>query len=105
MQKKIIAMMLAVALMVSTGMVVNTKDVKAKNVGNVVREAEALPQVTTIGSEETTTSGNAEETTTENPTPEAPTTAPVDYEIINGVYKVKDNVLIEYLGNSFYPKN
>ena len=53
---KRIAMALTVTLMVPTGMVINTKDVKAKTVGNVVREAEALPQVTTIGSEETTTS-------------------------------------------------
>lgn len=106
---KRIAMALTVTLMVPTGMVINTKDVKAKTVGNVVREAEALPQVTTIGSEETTTSGNAEETTTENPTTEnpttenptteAPTTVPDGYEIINGAYKVKDNVLVEYLGN------
>ena len=105
MQKKImkrIAMMLVVTLMVPTGMVVNTKDVKAKTVGNVVREAEALPQVTTVGNEETTTSGNTAPTTeaptTENPTTEEPTTS-VNYEIIDGVYKVKDNVLIEYLGN------
>lgn len=105
MQKKImkrIAMMLAVTLMVPTGMVVNTKDVKAKTVGNVVREAEALPQVTTVGNEETTTSGNTAPTTeaptTENPTTEEPTTS-VNYEIIDGVYKVKDNVLIEYLGD------
>ena len=111
MQKKIIkriAMMLAVTLMVPTGIVINTKDVKAKSVGNMVREAEALPQVTTVGSEETTTSGHPGETTTESPTTENPTTenltteaptTPVDYEIINGVYKVKDNVLIEYLGD------
>lgn len=43
--------------------------------------------------EETTT----EEITTEEPTTEEPTTP--EYIIIDGVYKVKDGVLVEYLGN------
>ena len=52
--------------------------------------------------ESTTEEPTTEEPTTEEPTTEEPTTqTPVtpDYEIIDGVYKVKDGILLEYLGN------
>lgn len=63
--------------------------------GETTTEEPATEETTTDEpiTEETTT----EEPTTEEPTTEAPTSQP-DYEIINGVYKVKDGVLIEYLG-------
>ena len=47
--------------------------------------------------EEPTTEEPTEEPTTEEPTTEEPTT--VDYVIINDVYKVRNNELIEYLGD------
>lgn len=57
--------------------------------------------------EETSEEFTTEEPTTEEPTTPEPVTEPpttpepttVDYEIIDGVYKVKDGVLIEYIGN------
>lgn len=58
--------------------------------GEPVPEESTTAELTT---EETTT----QEPVTEEPTTEEPTTQP-DYEIINGVYKVKEGVLIEYLG-------
>lgn len=53
-------------------------------------------------SDETTTEEpTTEEPTTPEPVTEQPTTPPpsVDYEIIDGVYKVKNGALIEYIGN------
>ena len=47
----------------------------------------------------TTEQPPTEPPTTEPPTTQEPTTVKPDYEIIDGVYKVKDGELIEYLGN------
>lgn len=93
--------------------------VKAKSV-SVAMQEETVGEVETTQEEVTTEGGssaeadseeatpeetnpeetNPEETTTEPmepPTTEEPTTP--DYEIIDGVYKVKDGALIEYIGN------
>ena len=76
--------------------------------------AEPIVEITNVPPE--TTSENVEiptgeDATTEEPTTEEPTTpepiepptteepTTVDYEIIDGVYKVKDGILIEYLGS------
>lgn len=48
--------------------------------------------------EATTVQPTTEEVTTEVPTTEESTTKP-EYEIIDGVYKVKEGELVEYLGN------
>lgn len=48
--------------------------------------------------EPTTEEPTTEEPTSEEPTTEEPTTKS-EYEIIDGVYKLKEGVLVEYLGN------
>ncbi len=67
--------------------------------GKINSETEAEETMTTEPSEEeqTTSEPVPEETTTPEPVTEEPTT--VDYEIIDGIYKVKKGTLIEYLGN------
>lgn len=82
-----------------------TADVSESTAEEVTTEAESSGE--TESEEITTGETGTEESTppepvTEEPTtPEATTPEPTtpDYQIIDGVYKVKDGVLIEYLGN------
>ena len=61
-------------------------------------ETPPLEETTAEAKSETpTTEETPPEETTEQPTTEEPTT--VDYEIIDGLYKVKNNTLIEYVGD------
>ena len=123
---KRIALILAVTLAVQSAMGLKMFDMTVKADSSVSREEPAGENETTTGEisteEESTGDGEGEETTTEEvtteeptteeptteeptteePTTEQPTTQPPvsgDYSIINGVYKVKDGTLIEYLGN------
>lgn len=111
-----IAVFLVVALVAQSAMGLKLFDITVK-AKTVVREEETagVQETTTIevtteeessgesesqettGEEVTTEEPSTEEPTTEEPTTEEPTTT--DYEIIDGVYKVKNEVLIEYLGN------
>ena len=108
---KKIAMTVSIILMIPTGFVCNTTKANAqvKKSSNQIFSSEqevTSAEETTVSGEtsteettgipEETTETPTEETTTEGPT-EPPTT--VDYRIIDGVYKVKNGKLIEYLGD------
>ncbi len=99
-----LSMALVVSLAFNTVITGQTVDTKA---AGIREEAVALSEeeVSSVEptteepttEEPTTEEPTTEEPTTEEPTTEEPTTSP-DYEIINGLYKVKNGVLIEYLG-------
>lgn len=109
------AILLAIALMIQPMMGLKLFTITVKAEQGIVPE-ETAGGDGTVGGEVTTTEqeNSGEETSgeidTEEPTTEQPTEAPtepptteqpttLDYEIIDGVYKVKNNELIEYLGD------
>ena len=82
------------------------KGVEEQTAGVEFIADEGVPGEEETSETETTGEGDTEESTTEEPTTEPPTEPPTteepttpDYEIIDDVYKVKNNVLIEYLGD------
>lgn len=110
-----IAIVMAIALILQSamGLKIFSVTVKAENkraeeqtVGGEVNTDEEMTTEEETSETETTGEGDTEESTTEEPTTEPPTEPPTteepttpDYEIIDDVYKVKNNALIEYLGD------
>lgn len=111
-----ISILLAITLTAQMAFGLKLFDVTVKADQSVSQEETAGAAETTNGEDvteqESSDEESSEEITTEEPTTEEPTTpepvteppttpepVSVDYEIIDGVYKVKNGVLIEYLGN------
>lgn len=82
----------------STGEVLAQSVPEEEATDNEPTTGEITSERTPASDETTPEESTTEEITTEEPTTEEPTTEP-EFEIIDGVYKVKDGVLIEYLGN------
>lgn len=106
--KKRIAIMLMITLLAGSGIGeqaagINLWEIKAQaavNTDTLPEETIKDPGGEEITEEEPTSEeSTSDEPITEEPTSVEPTTPVPDYEIIDGVYKVKQGVLIEYLGN------
>ncbi len=112
---KKICVVLAIALVIQSAMGLKLFSITVKAGERVAEEQTADVPITTkeemttekqTSETETTEEGNTEQPTTEEPTTEPPTEPPTteepttpDYEIIDGVYKVKQDELVEYLGD------
>ena len=97
---KKVAIIIVVALIVQNiyGIQFFVVDVKASSRMSISKEIITIEETASEATSETpTTEETPTEETTEQPTTEEPTT--VDYEIIDGLYKVKNNTLIEYVGD------
>jgi hypothetical protein len=93
--KKKIAIMIFTLIFLCTSLQITGQNVFVRG-NEAEEEGSSLTEELSGGEEESSTEENTGEETSEEPTTEEETTEP-EYEIIEGIYKVKKGVLIEFL--------